>query len=316
MTNQILRNEFAGHVLGVPGRFHNVIGASGAATLRNQHFTTEARPAPDQWQNCTIRAELRFDDECNNGHNTFSITAEVRDSRFRGARGEVAGGCLHEEIAKAFPELAPLIKWHLTSADGPMHYIANTVYHAGNRDHWGKLAGEPRQWETFIQFGNNPIKHQPGHGDKFVKWLESCVGLHGATRFDFEVLPFDHADRKTYGTKYTFGGFADKWHECPFDTEQRALDFLYALQNCNPKFVKVVTAFGEGKARNLDAARNTAVWPDASDAELSVEPEQLKAALIARHAALMANFRQDMLAAGFLWTDANEPALAGSRVSA
>lgn len=40
------------------------------------------------------------------------------------------GGCCHDEVAKHFPELAPLIKWHLCSSDGPMHYLANTVYHA------------------------------------------------------------------------------------------------------------------------------------------------------------------------------------------
>jgi len=306
--NQIIRNEFAGEMLGVPGRFFNVIGERGAATLASQTFTSEARPCPAYGEHCTIRAEVRFDDNCRNGHNSFAITGDIRDPRYRGSRAEVAGGCVHDEIAQAFPELAPLIRWHLTSSDGPMHYIANTVYHAGNRDHWGKLAGEPRQFETFIQFGDNPIKHKPG--SKFVKWLESCVGLHGETRFDFEVLPFDHADRKTYGTKYTFGGFADKWHECPFDTESEALDFLCALQTCDPCFVRVATSFGEGKARELDAARNTAVWPDASDAELSVEPDALKAALVKRHAALVANFKQDMLGAGFIWTDTSEPAKA------
>lgn len=309
MTNQILRAEFAGDMLGVPGRFHNVIGEAGASVVRNQTFGTESRPCLSYGPKCVIRAEVRFDDECKNGHNTFAITGTVTDtSQTRRHLREVAGGCLHEEIAKAFPELAPLIRWHLTSSDGPMHYIANTVYHAGNRDHWGKVAGEPRAFETFIQFGDNPIKHKPG--SKFVKWLESCVPLHGERAFDFEILPFEHADRKTYGTHYTFGGFADKWHECPFRTESEAMDFLCALQTCNPKFIKVATAWGEGKARDLDAARNAAVWPDASDAELSVEPDELKAALIKRHAALIKNFREDMLGAGFIWTDASELAKA------
>ena len=308
--NQILKAERAGQMLGVPGRFMNVIGEPGSTTVAGQTFITVSRPAPSYGPHCTIRAEIRFDDNCRNGHNTFAITGNVRDSRYRGDRGDVAGGCLHDDIAAIFPELAPLIRWHLTSSDGPMHYIANTVYMAGERDHWGLLAGEPRQFETLIQFGDNPIKHKlPG---KFVKWLQSCVPLHGEPRFDFEVLPFDHdRDRKTYGTKYTFGGFADKWHECPFSTEQEALDFLCALQTCNPQFISVATAWGEGKARDLDAARRAAVWPDATDAELSVDRDELKAALAKRHAALVKNFREDMLTAGFIWTDASEPALAG-----
>lgn len=54
---------------------------------------------------------------------------------------------------------------------------------------------------------------------------------------------------------------------------------------------------GEGKARELDLARSAACWPDASDDELSVEPEELKAALQARLPALLARFRADVKAA-------------------
>jgi hypothetical protein len=92
-----------------------------------------------------ITAKVRHDDECGNGHNTFSITAEVVTPASRRRRDIEAGGCLHEEIARVFPELAPFIKWHLVSTDGPMHYVANTVYHASDRDHRGLLKGEKRQ---------------------------------------------------------------------------------------------------------------------------------------------------------------------------
>ena len=73
-----------------------------------------------------MNVEVRYDDECGNGHNSFAITADIRPVDHR--RGGGAGGCLHDEVAKHFPELAPFIKWHLCSSDGPMHYIANTVY--------------------------------------------------------------------------------------------------------------------------------------------------------------------------------------------
>lgn len=85
------------------------------------------RSAPS-YPGCTIRATVRYDDECSNGHNTFVVTAEIQDPKIRRDGGWVAGGCLHEEIAAAFPELTPFIKWHLTSSDGPMHYKANTLY--------------------------------------------------------------------------------------------------------------------------------------------------------------------------------------------
>jgi hypothetical protein len=90
-------------------------------------------PRPFSWTrgvDATITTTVRFDDECGNGHNTFSITAEVmrtHDSQI------LASGCMHEQIAVAFPELAPLIKWHLVSTDGPLHYIENTLYWLGRR---------------------------------------------------------------------------------------------------------------------------------------------------------------------------------------
>jgi len=81
----------------------------------------------------SITATVRHDDECGNGHNTFSITGEIRDKRVKRERGIVALGCLHDDIAKHFPELAPLIKWHLTSTDEPMHYVENAMYWLGYR---------------------------------------------------------------------------------------------------------------------------------------------------------------------------------------
>ena len=86
-------------------------------------------------------ANVRFDDECKNGHNTFSITADLYDETRRNGEEYVfnsmgkkryltARGCQHDLVTKHFRELAPLIKWHLTSTDGPLHYVADTVYHA------------------------------------------------------------------------------------------------------------------------------------------------------------------------------------------
>lgn len=307
--NQVLRKEFAGAMCGVAGRFHNVIGEAGASTLASQTFTTETRPCPSYGEHAVIRAEVRFDDNCRNGHNTFAITADVRDSRYHGSRGEIAGGCCHEAIAKTFPELAHLVRWHLTSTDGPMHYIANTVYLAGDRDHFGRRKGEVASAERRISFGANPIKHRLP--SKFIAFLEAAKPHPGRGAYDFEVIAVPHErDPKTYGTKYTYGGYGSRWHECPFDNETRARDFLVALQTCEPKFHTVPTTWSEGKPRDLDAARRTAIWPDASDAELSVEPDQLKLALAKRHPHLMRAFRQDMEAAGLIWTDSDTPAIA------
>ena len=80
-----------------------------------------------------ITAKVRYDDECGNGHNSFAITADIDRKDGAGRWREAAGGCCHEEVAKYFPELAPFLKWHLCASNGPMHYIANTVYHVGKK---------------------------------------------------------------------------------------------------------------------------------------------------------------------------------------
>ena len=114
--NSIIRPESAVIVLGVPARAFNVVADE--VRLLNQTIKASRKISNHE----TLTVEMRFDDQCKNGHSSFSITGTIRDDRVRHDDGFVAGGCIHEEIEKAFPEFAPLIKWHLTSTDGPMHY--------------------------------------------------------------------------------------------------------------------------------------------------------------------------------------------------
>lgn len=88
---------------------------------QKKHFRTEY--TDDEGNLCVLIATVRYDDECKNGHNTFAITGEAKTKHS-------TCGCIHDDIAKHIPELAPYIKWHLVSSDGPMHYIANSMYHA------------------------------------------------------------------------------------------------------------------------------------------------------------------------------------------
>lgn len=221
---------------------------------------------------------MNFDDDCGNGHNTFAITGEVKapaSVRRRGRGGKletahewIAGGCLHEDIARVFPELAPLIAWHLTSSDGPLHYIANTVYHAGDRDHWGLRKGETRQRKT---------------RDGAAMWELVAVNSLGValsstpTGLEYrgaETVPLFILEKNWTG-------------ENP--PVMPKLEWRPSVQ------------IGEGKARDLDAARRCAVWPDALDEILTAEPAVLRAALEARHADLMARFRAAIESTGFLW---------------
>ena len=73
---------------------------------------------------------LRYDDSCGNGHNTFSITATVYRGQVADDRLLDRGGCLHDDIRKHVAALSHFIPWPSVRTDGPLHYIADTTYYA------------------------------------------------------------------------------------------------------------------------------------------------------------------------------------------
>jgi len=88
-----------------------------------------------------VRAEYGFHYIRGNRRAYFSITGTVKHKH-----GGVSGGCVHETIAEAFPELAHLVRWHLVDDDGvPMHYVTNACFLAGDRDCFGYRKGEQRR---------------------------------------------------------------------------------------------------------------------------------------------------------------------------
>lgn len=255
----------------------------------------------------TLVAKIRYDDECNNGHNTFSITGNIYQPYRQHGEPTIkhkdgatlwlnCGGCVHDEIAKHLPKLAKYIKWHLCSSDEPLHYIANTLFHAGDKDCWGRRAGEPCAWDCAIRFGDSPVSHHIP--DKFWKFLKERQGTG-----DFQVAAIAYVQDKgkqyDFGPKYTFVGFADKWHDCPFDSKVEADEFCEGMNRCKVEFVKLATDFSKGKERDLNAARNCAIWPEATDEELTAP--DLEEKLKARHPALMAEFRAAVEELGFIY---------------
>ena len=195
-----------------------------------------------------ITANVRYDDQCGNGCNTFAITGEIE--RKAGSRWvEDSGGCIHEAIAKHFPDLAPFIKWHLCHSTGPMHYFANTVYLASDLDCDGLRKGEFRQ---HISRGNQ------NNGVAGVPNLELKLPAGIATDVYAETKPEPVAvEWQPYGS------------------------------------------MGEGKERELDAARHCAVWPEATDEDLTAPG--LEQRLAARLPALVEAFAADMEKLGFVY---------------
>lgn len=246
--NEIIIEESVRIVLGVRGIAHRIV-ADGKRIV-NQTWKS-SREIVYYGKPAIMIVELRFDDNCRNGHSSFSITADIKKKN-----GTIeACGCLHDDIKEWFPELAPLIPWHLTSTDGPMHYMANTVYAAGNRDHNGLLKGEKRQ----IRNGRTGIP----------AWKLVTLDEAGNEIELYKLKKYQDAEQPPiapYRLVYV-----------PWDR------------------------IGEGKERDLNLARQCAVWPEATDEELC-SPD-LPAMLAARLPGLIERFRTAMTQdCGFIWS--------------
>lgn len=271
--NPIIKQEHEHTINGVEGRMFAVTAREDEkpGCFCKQEWKS-SRPIDDYGPGGRMTVNLRFDDECRNGHNTFAITAGVTTAASRRRHDIEAGGCMHDEIASVFPELAPFIPWHLTSSDAPMHYVANTIYHAGDRDCWGLRKGERqplttrsglKMWELHAITGA-PL----GVG---VKLSDTPTGLKYA---GLETVPLFILKERHDG---------DDLPTTP------VLKWVQSER------------IGEGKERQLDHARRTAIWPEATDADLMQEPDALRAALEARHPSLMKAFKRLIVGAGFLW---------------
>lgn len=311
--SDIIRNETAHTINGVSGRLCTLRRPPApwkAGTFGAQTWRSESRFVKGFGTNGKMAVDIRFDDNCKNGHNTFAITADVVTVESRRQNDIAAGGCMHDEILQIFPELAPLIKWHLCSTDGPMHYVANTVYHASDLDYNGRAKGEASAWSYGYRFDDVPMIHivKPS----FFKWIEARRAFNNSTpksnpaHGEFIVTAIAHVERPTsngykFGPKFTFVGFGQQWHDCPFDDEATAQSMAQALNRCRVYPERVPTAYSEGKERDLEAARRCAVWPEATDAQLCLPKAELTALLAERLPGLLATMRADIEAAGFVW---------------
>lgn len=208
-----------------------------------------------------IYAEVRFDDECSNGHQSFSITGDVYTLQGR----DIAGGCIHDDIRKHFPELSPFIKWHLTSTDGPMHYVANTLYHAKDREDMSKPVGAPTRFTKHLKFSDIPFTFKE-HEKGFWEYLNSVGDFNN---IEVVHIPYDGKGTYNFSDNFSLTGFIkdhenEKWYKAPFKNLKDAEEFLHALQSHTFSIVETPTEWNREATPNLEAARSCAVWEDAT----------------------------------------------------
>jgi hypothetical protein len=215
--------------------------------IKSQKQVTPWKEYKEQGTTYRISVNLRYDDQCGNGHNTFAITCEGQEKARNGRWVDSFFGCSHEKITKYFPKLKPLIALHGCTSMGPSYYIANTLYHASNRDYNGLLKGEKRQ----IINGSSslPCWELKNTGEELPRHAEGLTKPEG--RIILEYVP------------------------------------LYKI--------------GEGKEREFDNARETAIWPEATDEQLSLPKEELTKLLQERLPALMIEFKAAMESQGFVY---------------
>jgi hypothetical protein len=114
----------------------------------------------------------------------FSITGEIRNLAY--PDGIESYGCLHDEIAEAFPELRRFIPLHLSDEKGePMHAVENGWYWAGG------------QLENFRRPGTNPpnvsiLADQLRISEDVAYWLVFFASRHSPFRklTDEEISKF------------------------------------------------------------------------------------------------------------------------------
>lgn len=234
-------------MFGVEGTLTSLYKPGEKTFVKQLWISTPRRSEEEIGRPCALRVQVRYDDGCRNGHNAFSITFTGKEL----TRPGELGGVDPDLIAKVFPELKTLLKWNGCTSEGPVHYVGNTLYHAGDRDHNGLREGEKRQiingrtgkpsWELVTEDGQRPRS----------------------------VKDTANAD------------------ECPTEV---------------PKLVwRPWCLVGEGKERDLDAARRSAAWPDATDDELCQDREALKAQLESRLPQLLKDFEKAVRDAGLAW---------------
>lgn len=199
---------------------------------------------------------VQWDDSRRNGHNTMYCRAitmpEDVPVTSRNRWDDDMDGVPPSVLRSIPSEVQALTRWNGCSSDGPMHYLANTCYMAGDRDCHGLRKGERRQ----IVNGRTkePCWHLAFVDERDGTVMENAL----PTYVDGHMPPV--APRAAY---------------VPWER------------------------IGEGKARELDEARRVAIWPEATDEELTAP--DLREKLIARLPGLLVQFRAELETYGIPW---------------
>lgn len=124
----------------------------------NLKFTATKLNVLSYGERADIIVNIRLNDECKNGHQDFSITADIYKAGRRGDRNFIAGGCCHKEILEHFPKFKIFVDLHLCDFNGaPMYPEANGLYHMQEGFN-SKSTGEEFKKEYCTYYRITPIQ--------------------------------------------------------------------------------------------------------------------------------------------------------------
>ncbi len=90
----------------------------------------------------TVKVKVRLDDQCKNGHEDFSVTADVyQKGKPMIDKYMVCCGCCHEEVLLLFPELKQFVDLHLCDVNGAPMYAADNGFY--------RIRNNPEKWVEY-----------------------------------------------------------------------------------------------------------------------------------------------------------------------
>lgn len=256
-----------------------------SSTISKQAFVSRPRTDKDGIE---YAVRIRFDDPYRNKHHRLAVELTRRGDNCYADFDTVLG---------LFPEVQALVKWKNMTSKGP-DGLNNVAYLAGNRDCWGRAAGEPSLTEVYAFFGDHPI------GFHIHTFLEKGVRAWFASNPDpdswvVNEIPAREADK--YEPSFEFKGMGLQWAPALFETRWQAEAFREAAKQHTLIFKAMPLKFSKGKVREFEDARHAAMWPDAPEEILMLPKVELEKHLEEHSKKLVAEFRKEMTGLGFWW---------------
>lgn len=278
---------------------HKELNLPTSELLRSQKKTIEYKEVlTEEYGLVDLVVEIRHDDHCGNGHNSFSLAGSIYEAKKSHIeKNMICCGAIGDTVAKYVPELSHLNRWHLCSTDEPMYYVENTTYHVKDRTHEGVEIGEAVRWRKALKFNKYPFTFTE-HKKGFWQYLNNAYAFDN---IEVVSIAYDGDSNYDFSPSYSLTGFikdneTKQWYRAPFKSEEEAEEFLTALRNSPYSIVEIPTAWCEAIEPNLEAARRCAMWKDASIEQLRDKEQLLK-----RLPELMREFKKDIEALGFTY---------------